>query len=115
MHFSTWAQCFNCKSCLYSVKVKFRLEFFNLRYLSQILKHLGDFPLPQCWFGYYSHLSGPKYMWLNILGKQKGTFEWEQRWEEWMQYIFEKIQEKQFLFQRFVTQIVGWFSISLVS
>ena len=54
-------------------------------------------------------------MWLNILGKEKGTFEWEQRWEEWMQYIFEKIQEKQFLFQRFVTQIVGWFSISLVS
>ena len=66
MHFSTWAQCFNCKSCLYLVKVKFRLKFFNLRYSSQILKHLGDFPLPQCWFGYYSHLSGPKYMWLNI-------------------------------------------------
>ena len=66
MHFSTWAQCFNCKSCLYLVKVKFRLRFFNLRYLSQILKHLGDFPLLQCWFGYYSHLSGPKYMWLNI-------------------------------------------------
>ena len=57
MHFSTWAQC--CKSCLYSVEVKFRLRFFNLWYSSQILKHLGDFPLPQCWFGYYSHKSDP--------------------------------------------------------
>ena len=28
--------------------------------------HLCDFPLPQCWFGYYSRLSAPKYSWLNI-------------------------------------------------
>ena len=38
----------------------------NLQYSSQILKHLCDFPLPQCWFGYYSRLTAPKYAWLNI-------------------------------------------------
>ena len=38
----------------------------ELQSSSQILKHLCDFPLPQCWFGYYSCLTGPKYAWLNI-------------------------------------------------
>ena len=40
----------------------------ELQYSSQILKHLCDFPLPQCRFGYYSRLSAPKYVWLNIGG-----------------------------------------------
>ena len=34
---------------------------FEPQYLSKILKHLNAFPLPQCWFGYYSRLSAPKY------------------------------------------------------
>ena len=38
----------------------------KLQSVSQILKHLCDFLLPQCWFGYYSRLSAPKYAWLNI-------------------------------------------------
>ena len=38
----------------------------DLQYSSQILKHLYDFPLPQCWFGYYSRLTASKYAWLNI-------------------------------------------------
>ena len=38
----------------------------ELQYSLQILKHLCDFPLPQCRFGYYSSLSAPKYVWLNI-------------------------------------------------
>ena len=39
---------------------------YALQYSSQILKHLRDFPLPQCWFGYYSRLTASKYAWLNI-------------------------------------------------
>ena len=38
----------------------------ELQYSSQILKHLCDFPHPQCWFGYYSRLTASKYAWLNI-------------------------------------------------
>ena len=38
----------------------------ELQYSSQILKHLCSFPIPQCWFVYCSHLSTPKYAWLNI-------------------------------------------------
>ena len=55
---------------------------------------------------YYSRLSAPKYAWLNI-GEGEGTFQWEQVWEERMSDIFEKIREKRFLFQRFVTIIVA--------
>ena len=55
---------------------------------------------------YYSRLSAPKYAWLNI-GEGEGTFQWEQGWEERMSDILEKIQEKRFLFQRFVTIIVA--------
>ena len=43
----------------------------QLQYSSQILKHLCSFPIPQCWFVYCSHLSTPKYAWLNI-GEGKG-------------------------------------------
>ena len=39
---------------------------WKLQYSSQILKHWCDFPLPQCWFGYYSRLTASKYAWLNI-------------------------------------------------
>ena len=49
-----------------AVNVMITWFVLKLQYLSQILKHLCDFPLPQCWFGYYSHLSAPKYAWLNI-------------------------------------------------
>ena len=28
------------------------------------------FPLPQCWFGYYSRLSAPKYAWLKHWGRR---------------------------------------------
>ena len=55
---------------------------------------------------YYIRLSAPKYAWLNI-GEGEGTFQWEQGWEERMSDILEKIQEKRFLFQRFVTIIVA--------
>ena len=37
----------------------------------------------------------------------EGQFECEQTCEEWIQDIFEKIQEKRFLFQWFVTSVVG--------
>ena len=85
----------------------------NLQYSSQILKHLCDFPLPQCWFGYYSRLSAPKYAWLNI-GEGESHI--------WLRMTvsgvnvrnLEKIQDKWLLFQRFVTSIVGWLSISFV-
>ena len=43
-----------------------RRKPWELQYSSQILKHLCDFPLPQCWFGYYSRLTASKYAWLNI-------------------------------------------------
>ena len=42
------------------------VQTFKAQYSSQILKHLCAFPLPQCWYGFYSHLSAPKYAWLNI-------------------------------------------------
>ena len=72
---------------------------------SQILKHLCDFLLPQCWFGYYSRLSAPKYAWLNI-----GEGE-EHIWVRTKVSVvnvrnLEKIQDKWLLFQRFVTSIV---------
>ena len=44
---------------------------YRLQYSSQILKHLCDFPLPLCWFGYYSRLTAPKCAWLNI-GEEEG-------------------------------------------
>ena len=43
----------------------------------------------------------------STLGKERGTFEWEQRCEGGIQEIFKKIQEKRFLFQQFVMSIVG--------
>ena len=38
----------------------------ELQYSSQILKHLCDFPSSPMLNGYYSRLSAPKYVWLNI-------------------------------------------------
>ena len=84
----------------------------ELQYSSQILKHLCDFPLPQCWFGYYSHLSAPKYAWLNI-GEGEGHI--RVRTKVWRVNVqnFPKIQEKWVLFQWFVTSIVASKSTSL--
>ena len=79
---------------------------FYLQYSSQILKHLCDFPLPQCWFGYYSRLSAPKYAWLNI-GEGKGHIWVRARVSGVNVRNLEKIQDKWLLFQRFVTSIVG--------
>ena len=79
---------------------------FYLQYSSQILKHLCDFPLPQCWFGYYSRLSAPKYAWLNI-GEGEGHISVTTRVSGVNVRNLEKIQDKWLLFQRFVTSIVG--------
>ena len=86
----------------------------ELQYSSQILKHLCDFPLPQCWFGYYSHLSAPKYAWLNI-GEGEGHI--RVRTKVWRVNVqnFPKIQEKWVLFQWFVTSIVASKSTSLLA
>ena len=54
----------------------------NLQSSSKILKHLGAFSFPQCWFVHYSGLSASKYAWLNI-GEGEGTLQWEQKCEEW--------------------------------
>ena len=69
----------------------------ELQYSSQILKHLCDFPLPQCWFGYYSHLSAPTYAWLNI-GEGEGHI--RVRTKVWRVNVqnFPKIQENGFCF-----------------
>ena len=69
-----------------------------------MLKNLCAFPLPQCRFGYYSGLQNTRG---STLGKMRGTFEREQRCEEWMSEIFKKIPEKQFLFQWFAKSIVA--------
>ena len=69
-----------------------------------MLKNLCAFPLPQCRFGYYSGLQNTRG---STLGKMRGTFEREQRCEEWMSEILKKIPEKQFLFQ--------WFAMSIVA
>ena len=79
---------------------------FYLQYSSQILKHLCDFPLPQCFFGYYSRLSAPKYAWLNI-GEGEGHISVRTRVSGVNVRNLEKIQDKWLLFQRFVTSIVG--------
>ena len=42
----------------------------------------------------------------STLGKERGTFDCEQKREEWMQDVFEKIQHKKCLFQRFVMMTV---------
>ena len=57
-------------------------NYLKLQYSSsKNLKHLCAFPLPQCWFGYYSGLSAPKNMWLNI-GEGEATFQWDQKCQE---------------------------------
>ena len=53
--------------CLLLVTSSHKRPFSShLQYSWKILKHLCAFPLPWCWFGHYSHLSAPKYIWLNI-------------------------------------------------
>ena len=86
----------------------------ELQYSSQILKHLCDFPLLQCWFGYYSHLSAPTYARLNI-GEGEGHI--RVRTKVWRVNVqnFPKIQEKWVLFQWFVTSIVASKSTSLLA
>ena len=58
-------------------------EVLKLQYSSQILQHLCDFPLPQCWLdiAVISVLQNTRGL---TLGKERGTFKWEQRCEEWM-------------------------------
>ena len=69
------------------------------QYSSKILKHWCAFPLPRCWFGYYSHLSAPKYVWLNT-GEGEGLI--------WVRKKGAMIEcKKQCLFQRFVMSIVA--------
>ena len=69
----------------------------ELQYSPQILKHLCDFPLPQCWFGYYSRLSAPKYARLNI-GEGEGHIRVKTKvWRVNVQN-FPKIQENGFCF-----------------
>ena len=77
----------------------------NLQYSSQILKHLCDFPLPQCWFGYYSRLTAPKYAWLSI-GEGEGQIKVRTKVSGGNVRNLDKIQDKWLLFQRFVTSIV---------
>ena len=77
----------------------------ELQYSSQILKHLCDFPLPKCWFGYYSRLSAPMYAWPNI-GEGKEHIWVRTKVGRVNVRNLGKIQEKQLLFQRFVTSIV---------
>ena len=77
----------------------------KLQSVSQILKHLCDFLLPQCWFGYYSRLSAPKYAWLNI-GEGEGHIWVKMKVSGVNVRNLEKIQDKWLLFQRFVTSIV---------
>ena len=85
----------------------------ELQYSSQILKCFCDFSLfPNVDLGItvVSVLQNTRG---STLGKERDTFEWEQRWEEWMCKIFQKIQEKQVLFQQFVMSIVASKSSSL--
>ena len=77
----------------------------NLQYSSQILKHLCDFLLPQCWFGYYSRLSAPKYAWFNI-GEGEGYIWLRTKVSGVNVRNLEKIQDKWLLFQQFLTSIV---------
>ena len=64
------------------------------------------FPPPQCWFGYYSRLSAPKYAWLNI-GEGEGHI-WVRTGVSGVNVRnLKKIQDKWLLFQRFVTSIVA--------
>ena len=88
-----------------AVNVMITWFVLKLQSLSQILKHLCDFPLPQCWFGYYSRLSAPKYVWLNI-GEGEGHIWVRTRVSGVNVRNLEKIQDKWLLFQRFVTSIV---------
>ena len=84
---------------------------WQLQYSSKILKHLCLFPLPQCWFGYHSGLSASKYAWLNI-GEGEGTFQGGKQCEVEISRFFQKIREKRCLFQRFVTSIVAWTTVT---
>ena len=88
------------------------LFFFSFRFwqnrptiLVTNLETLVRFSPPQCWFGICSHLSAPKYAWLNI-GEGEGCI-WL-RTKVWRVNVWnsEKIQDKCLLFQRFVTSIV---------
>ena len=74
------------------------------------LETLVRFSPPQCWFGICSHLSAPKYAWLNI-GEGEGHI-WL-RTKVWRVNVrnSEKIQDKWPLFQRFVTSIVAFFTL----
>ena len=78
-------------------------------YLSEILKHLHVFPIPQCWFGYYNHLSAPIYAWLKM-GEGEGH-----NWAENKGVNSKTIQEKHFLFQGFLTSIVDRHLIKYLS
>ena len=97
------------KNCLVDDKQMLKKLTFvwggYLQYSSQILKHLCDFLLPQCWFG-ITVISVLQNSRGSTLGKERGTFEWERRCQEWMFENLEKIQDKWLLFQRFVTSIV---------
>ena len=88
-----------------AVNVMITWFVLKLQSLSQILKHLCDFPLPQCWFGYYSRLSAPKYAWFNI-GEGEGYIWLRTKVSGVNVRNLEKIQDKWLLFQRFVTSIV---------
>ena len=83
------AEHFNC-GFWRKPEVNIGLTVITLQYSSQILKYLCAFPLPQCWFGYYSRLSAPKYAWLNI-GEGEGYI-WE-RTKVWWRLILRNFRE----------------------
>ena len=94
-----WKRLFNIVRILQTTALN------NLQYSSQILKHLCDFPLPQCWFGYYSRLTAPKYAWLNI-GEGEGQIKVRTNVSGVNVRNLDKIQDEWLLFQRFVTSII---------
>ena len=73
--------------------------------LVKILKHSCSFLLPHSYLGItvVTVLQNTR---RSTLGKERGTFDCEQKCEEWMEDVFEKIQHKQCLFQRFVMMTV---------
>ena len=93
-----WKRLFNIVRILQTTALN------NLQYSSQILKHLCDFPLPQCWFGYYSRLTAPKYAWLNI-GEGEGQIKVRTNVSGVNVRNLDKIQDEWLLFQRFVIML----------
>ena len=94
-----------CVVFFLAVNVMITWFVLKLQYSSKILKHLCDLPLPQCWFGYYSRLSAPKYAWLNI-GKGEGHNLVITKVSGVNVRNLGKIQDKWLLFQRLLASIV---------